>query len=187
LDLGPLGFGAAAGIYIRGARMPNKRDTKAKSKKIDGPFYPWLIDMGLSPAMQRVRMNSDAVNLFSLFISKFSKRNDGKDLSVTYAETRNFMSPHTHRKAALWLMAFGFLHCVRAGRVEKLTSIYELSAKWKRLSTQPEKLNRISELLRRHETVRRIPKGRVKVRKGRSANCRKRMVLRQIEMRALQQ
>ena len=167
--------------------MQSKRDKKPKARKIDGPFYPWMIDMGNSPTMQRLRANADAVNLFSMFISKFSTRNDGKDLSVTYAETRNLMSAHTHRKAALWLMAFGFLYCVREGRIENLTSIYELSGKWKRLSSQPEKLARISRLLRRHESVRRIPKGHVKERKGRSVNCRKRMVLRQIEMRALQQ
>lgn len=167
--------------------MQDARDKKAKARKIDGPFYPWTTEMGASLAMQYLRQNADAVSLFSLFITKFSKRTEGKNISVTYGETRRFMSPHTHRKAALWLMAFGFIHCVREGRLEKLTSIYDLSAKWKSLSSQPDKLARIAGLLQRHEAVRRIPKGRVRVRKGQSVNCRKRVVLRQIEMRVLQQ
>jgi hypothetical protein len=167
--------------------VQSKRDKKTKGRTIDGPFFPWMIDMGNSPAMQRLRANSDAVNLFSMFITKFTKRNEGKDLAVTYRETHGLMSAHTHRKATLWLMAFGFIHCVREGRLEKLTSIYDLSGKWKRLSPQPEKLSRISRLLGRHEAVRRIPKGHVRERRGQTVNCRKRAVLRQIERRTLQQ
>jgi hypothetical protein len=163
---------------------------KGKKRFIDGFFWPWKIDMGNSAAMKILRKNADAVNVFTMFGNKFSKDNKGKGLCVTYQEAGPFMSPATFRKALFWLMALGFIHCVRAGRLERKASIYDLSEKWRHLSSCPDKLARIEKLLRRHDLIARIPlkrNGKVNIRRRGDLNptLRKKMVRMQIEKAAL--
>jgi len=121
--------------------------------KINGPFYPWLIEMGSSLAMNKLRKNSEAINVLTMFISKYTYADEGKNLCATYREARPFMSNSTFAKAKLWCTAFGFLHCTRFGRLERNSSIYRLSGKWRHLSGQPEKLDHIEQLLKRHEEI----------------------------------
>lgn len=127
-----------------------------KTRFIDGPFYPWLIDMGNSEAMCRLRKSSDAVNVLTMFITKFSKQNNGHNLCITYAQAAPFMSTATFSKAKLRCQGFGFLYCRDYGRLERNASIYDLITKWQWLSRQPKKLDRIEHLLSRHERVLRI-------------------------------
>lgn len=143
--------------------------------------------MGNSEAMKRLRTNSDAVNAFTLFISKFTMGNGGRGLCVTYGETREFMSAATFAKAKLWCIAFGFLHCKVFGRLERQASIYDLSTKWKHLSRQSEKLDRIERLLKRHDRVKRLSVNMIRAHGQIPPQTRKRMFLRRIEKQILSQ
>lgn len=154
---------------------------KSKRRFIDGPFFPWMIEMGNSQAMRVLRKNANAVNVFSMFISKYSRANDGKNLSLTYSEIRGIMSPFTFAKAKFWCTALGFLHCTRFGRLERNASLYDLSSKWKHLSNCPEKLGKIEKLLNRYDKVTRIPSARIRSKTDISGKSRKRMCLRRIE------
>jgi hypothetical protein len=154
---------------------------------IDGPFYPWLAEMGNSGAMRMLRKNSDAVNALTLFMTKYTLANNGKNLSVTYDEVKDFMAPATFAKAKFWCMALGFVHCTRFGRLERNASIYELSTKWRHLSNCPEKLGRIITLLHRHDRVARILIGRIRTRREIPPVTRKKMVRTQLEKRMLGQ
>jgi hypothetical protein len=159
--------------------------TKSRKKRIDGLFFPWLIEMGTSAAMARLRKNSNAVNTLTMFISKYTQSNDGKNLAVTYGETKGIMSPATFACSKLWCCAFGFLHCRKYGRLERHASLYDLSTKWRHLSRQPDKLNRVERLLGRREHVYRIPKSKIKTRNGTHPKMRRRIFLRMIEKRML--
>lgn len=164
-----------------------KKNAEKHGFRIKGPFYPWLIEMGNSKAMFRLRKNSDAVNVLTMFIDKFTTNNQGKGLSVTYGEVKGIMSPTTFAKAKLWCMAFGFLHCKRYGRLERKPSIYDLSTKWRHLSGQPEKFGRIEELLKRHERILRTSLSEIKDRNPFSPKARKKKVLNWIEKEILGQ
>lgn len=161
--------------------LGSKSLKKSKHGFINGPFYPWMIEMGNSQAMRVLRKNANAVNVFSMFISKYSKPNDGKNLSLTYSEIRGIMSPFTFAKAKFWCTALGFLHCTRFGRLERNASLYDLSSKWKHLSNCPEKLGKIEKLLHRYDKVTRIPAAKLHGNPDISAKSRKRMCLRRIE------
>ena len=170
----------------------NKGRQKDKRGFIDGLFYPWLVEMGDSAAMKRLRKSAEAVNVFTMFMTKFRRANLGKDLCVTYVEAKPFMSPATFRKAMLWLMAFGFLHCTRPGRLERNASVYDLSTKWRHLSSCPDKLAKIETLLHRHDLVTRISlvrNGEVNIRcRGElGPELRKKMLRRRIEKAVLGQ
>lgn len=155
--------------------------SKKSRNSIPGPFYPWLIEMGNAIAMKRLRKNSDAVNSFTMFVDKYSLANGGKGLCVTYKEAKPSMSTSTFAKAKLWCMAFGFLHCQQFGRLERKPSLYDLSTKWRYLSNQPAKLDRIARLLKRHKAISRIPIRNIKDRGFYMAEVRKHMELRRIE------
>jgi len=161
---------------------------KDKSKRINGKFYPWLIEMGNSPAFQRLQNNSDAVNVLTMYINKFSPLNDGKNLCVTYEEAgAKGMSASTFAKGKLWCTAFGFLHCREFGRLERKPSIYDISTKWRYLSSRPEKLERIEHLLKKHEVILRIQNIKVQDKNSLPAKVRKKMSLRRIEKEILSQ
>jgi hypothetical protein len=160
---------------------------KHRRKSIEGPFYPWLTEMGESQAMKLLRRNSDAVNVLTMFMTKFSLPNEGKNLSVTYAEVKGIMAPATFIKAKWWCMALGFLHCSKFGRLERNASIYELSTKWRHLSSRPEKLARIITLLYRHDRVSRIPIEKICTRQDIAPTLRKKMIRTKIERQMLGQ
>ena len=158
---------------------------QGKRRKIDGPFYPWRTEMGNSAAMARLRKDSNAVNVLTMYISKFSQSNDGKNLAVTYGKVTGIMSPATFARSKLRCCAFGFLHCREYGRLERHASLYDLSTKWRYLSQQPNKLDRIESLLRRRERAYRIPGSKIKSKNGVPSNQRRRILLRAIEKRVL--
>jgi hypothetical protein len=162
--------------------------TSKKSRhKISGPFYPWLIEMGTSETMKRLKKNSEAINVFSMFVTKYSLANEGKSLCVTYKEAKPFMSNSPFAKAKLWCMAFGFLHCRQFGRLERKPSLYDLSTKWRQLRCQPAKLDRIEHLLKRHEAISRILIQNIKGRGSFTPKVRKHMFLIRIEKEILGQ
>ena len=169
---------------------------KKSRAKINGHFFPWRAEMGNSPAMSRLRKNSEAVNVLSIFITKYTLPNQGKDLCVTYSEARPYMSSSTFSKAKLWCMAFGFLHCTQFGRLERNASRYDLSEKWRHLSQYPEKLDHIERILEQHAqllrtTARTIPEERWKAEgdwgTAPSPGVWKRQQLRKIEREILHQ
>ena len=175
---------------------PIKEDSAvAKSKKdnkrsrINGLFYPWLIEMGESEAMCRLRKNSDAVNALTLFITKWRQDNGGRNLCVTYGEARAYMSTSTFAKAKLWCQAFGFIFCSQYGRLERNPSLYDLIGKWRWLSRQSGQLDKIERLLRRHDRILRIPAAKIETRnrKGQEiqGSGRKRTALRFLEQKVL--
>ena len=143
--------------------------------------------MGKSAAMRRLMKNSKAVNALMMFSTKFTRGNDGQGLCVTYGEALDFMSAATFAKAKLWCIAFGFLHCKVFGRLERQASIYDLSTKWKHLSRQPEKLDRIERLLKRHDRVMRLSVSKIHAHGQIPPQTRKRMLLRRIEKQILSQ
>ena len=165
--------------------------SKKKKTRISSPFYPWLIEMGDSEAMRRLRKNSDAINVLMMFATKWRTTNAGVNLCVTYKEARPFMSSTTFAKAKFWLCAFGFLYCREYGRLERKRSIYDLIPKWRHLSSQAEKLDRIECLLNRHDRVRRIPikkiKSKQKSRERISPRARKHAVLWVLEQKIFEQ
>jgi len=165
-------------------------------RKIDGQFYAWRVEMGNSEAMSRLRKSSAAVNVLMMFISKYTFPNKGKDLCITYREASKYMSASTFAKAKLWCMAFGFLYCTRFGRLERNASLYSLIEKWRYLSSQPEKLSHIEQLLKRHDQLSRkasnnIPeeiwKNSSEKNSPISAGAWKRQELRKIEIEILSQ
>jgi len=164
---------------------------KKKTRQINGPFYPWLVEMGNSEAMRRLRKNSEAINVLTMFMTKFTANNGGVNLCVTYKEAAPFISAATFAKAKLWLCAFGFLYCRQYGRLERKRSIYDLIPKWRHLSSQAEKLDRIECLLNRHDRVRRIPikkiKSKQKSRERISPRARKHAVLWVLEQKIFEQ
>lgn len=162
---------------------------KKPKRFINGPFYPWLSEMGNSEAMRRLRKSSDAISVLTMFMNKYTKQNDGRNLSITYSEAAPFMSASTFAKAKLRCQAFGFLYCRQYGRLERNASVYDLIGKWQWLSCQPEKLDRIEGLLERHTRTLRIPAAKIKPKKinGQAVGggVRKKGLLRSIEQRML--
>jgi len=145
--------------------------------------------MGKSEAMCRLRKNSDAVNVLTMFITKYTRQNEGRNLSITYSEAAPFLSASTFAKAKLWCCAFGFLYCREFGRLEHNPSIYDLIKKWEWLSRQPQKLDRIEHLLARHERTLRIRLREIQPRRmlGQTVEgkVRKKAMLRVLERRVI--
>lgn len=89
----------------------------------------------------------------------FYKKFDGFNrncLKLSYSEVSNKISNNTFNKAIWELKSFGFIDVVRSGRLERNNTLYALTNRWKGKSKKPAKLNRISNLLKRAEKVKRI-------------------------------
>jgi hypothetical protein len=162
-----------------------KKPKKKSGKRIEGPFYPWLSEMGNSAAMAKLRKDSNAVNVLTMFISQFTQSNDGRNLELPYSAVKGIMSPAIFARSKLRACAFGFLYCREYGRLEHRASRYDLIMKWRHLSRQPEKLDSIEKLLQRRERIYRVPLSKIQSRYEMNPKQRHRMLLRAIEKRML--
>jgi len=92
-------------------------------------------------------------------LMEFYKKFDGYNrncLKLSYLEVSNKISNNTFNKAIWEVTSFGFIDVVKSGHLERNNTLYALTNRWKGLSKKPVKLNRISNLLKRAEKVKRI-------------------------------
>ena len=101
------------------------------------------------------RLSPHAVWVLMEFYRKFNGFNRN-NLTLSYKEMRGKIAEGTYNNAIWELLGFGFIERVRLGRLERNSSLYALTNKWKKLSAKPKKLDTIEKLLTRAIKVKRI-------------------------------
>lgn len=153
-----------------------------KKYKIQGFFFPFTNAMAQSDAFNR--LNPIDVFVLSKYWGKYTPNNKD-NLSVTNSEIKNKASTATFSKSKLRIRAFGFVYVVKFGRLERNATIFAICGKWEHLSKNPDKLDRIESLLKRHEKVKRIPLRKLEHKKKnnpeKTPSVRRKIVLRMIE------
>ena len=131
------------------------RQAKGRSQNAYKPRPPFRTVEGIE-SLAWEKLSCVAVWVLMEFYRKFDGHNR-QNLSLTYREVKPKMANGTFSKALRELGGFGFIDVKRYGRLERYASLYALSHRWKKLSRQPERLDKIRKLLVRAEKVKRIP------------------------------
>lgn len=96
------------------------------------------------------------ITAYLYFKSKyFEKRTDGsdnrKDISLTYDEMRQQMSPDRFKKSIDNLVAYGFIDIIKHSPHTRDATIYALSARWQEYGTDDFKKHNRVKLSRREK------------------------------------
>lgn len=138
-----------------------------RARRITEQFVPILYSLINSPLYPM--LGPTGVYIYVILHSK--KNGDpvhDKALSVTTEEMRKYnVSSATYSKVKLALWAFKLIEVTEWGRKSRQPTKYKMSFKWRTLVHFPKKMQRINELLRRYERVKRFnlknnPKKRTK-------------------------
>jgi hypothetical protein len=109
------------------------RDPKERKKRQCGykPKSPFAIVEGAgTPPFNR--LSPEAVWVLLKLYAKFN----GKNLSLTYRETKETMCSKVRSRATWQLLGYGFIDVVRWGRLERNCTIFALSDRWRRFCAQ---------------------------------------------------
>jgi len=101
------------------------------------------------------RLSPYGVYVLMEFYRKFNGYNRS-NLTLSYKEVQKKMANGTFSKAIWELIGFGFIDVKRFGRLERNNSIYALSDRWKNVSQNSKRLDKIEKLLSRVEKVKHI-------------------------------
>ena len=128
---------------------------KNKKKNAYQPTRPFRTIEGIeSEAFEKLDMG--AIGILIRFYIKFDGHNRF-NLSLTYREVKHKMSSLIFSRYIWQLIGYGFIDVRRFGRLERNCSLYGLSNRWKRLSTDPDKLDKIELFLDHIERMKRQP------------------------------
>ena len=131
--------------------MPSKRyQTKAYK-----PKRPFCTVEGVGSNAWK-RLSRNGVFVLMKFYEKYNGYNR-YELSLTYREIKSKMSNTLFSRSIWELVGYGFIDVKRSGRLEKICSIYGLSHRWRKLNSQPEKLDQIQNHLLEIEELKRQP------------------------------
>lgn len=103
-----------------------------RKNKTDGRFFLLLHRMIDSPAWQSLSGNS--IKVYIQLMRKHNGNNDD-DLSLTFKEMKDKLSPATFSKCITDLVEHGFIDVVRAGGLQKQCNIFGRSERWKSYGT----------------------------------------------------
>lgn len=124
-------------------------------KKVYKPKKPFRTVEGIGcPAWEKLDMG--AIGVLMKFYGKFNGYNR-YDLSLTYKEVKDKMSSLIFSRYLWQCIGFGFLDRRRTGRLMRNCSLYGISNRWRKLSEEPEKLDKIEKLLKEIEDLKRRP------------------------------
>jgi len=107
-----------------------------------------------TPAWEKLDLG--AIGILMKFYENFNGYNR-YDLSLTYKEVKNKVSSLVFTRFLWQLIGFGFIDIRRVGRLERNCSLYGISDRWRRLSEEPEVLNEIEKLLKKIDSLKRLP------------------------------
>ena len=102
------------------------------------------------------RLSPHSVWVLMRFYEKFTGFNRA-DLELTYAEVKHVMSSLLFSRSIWQLVGYGFLDVRRFGRLEANCSLYALSDRWRGLTDDPKRLDRIQSILDEIEQLKRQP------------------------------
>lgn len=111
-------------------------------------------------------LSRNAGYVLDRFYVKFNGYNRS-DLPLTYREMKDKMSFRLFSSVIWELIGFGFIDSLKPGGLERKSTVYGLSNRWRKLLNEPEKLEKIKTLLNEIETLKRKPGGydkRMKIR-----------------------
>lgn len=97
-------------------------------RKIEGQFIPLIHRMIDSPAWQCLSGNS--IKVYIQLMRKHNGNNDD-DLSLTFKEMKDRLSPATFSKCITDLVEHGFIDVIRPGGLQKQCNIFGRSERWK--------------------------------------------------------
>lgn len=92
------------------------------------------------------KLSRNAVFVLMKFYEKFNGYNR-YDLSLTYKEMKHKLSSLLFSNSILELEGFGFIDIRRLGRLERNCSLYGISNRWRKLSENPEALDKIEQTI----------------------------------------
>jgi hypothetical protein len=119
--------------------------------KVYRPRRPFRTVEGIeSPAWEK--LSPSAVWVLMELYRRFNGKNRG-NLAFPYRDANGKMANATFSNSIWELRGFGFVDVKRFGRLERNNSVYALSDKWRKLSENPKKLDKIERLLKRAEKV----------------------------------
>lgn len=130
-------------------------ESKTRNEKAYKPKKPFQAVEGIGTLPWR-KLDMGAVGILLEFYTKFNGFNR-YDLSLTYREVNKKMSSLIFTRFLWQLIGFGFLDIRRTGRLMRNCSLFGISNRWRELSTEPEKLIKIEQLLKQIKLLKRKP------------------------------
>jgi len=129
--------------------------TQNEKKRAYQPTRPFRTVEGIeSKTFEKLDMG--AIGVLIEFYIKFDGRNRS-NLSLTYREVKHKMSSLIFTRYIWQLIGYGFIDVRRWGRLERNCSLFGLSNRWRRLSTEPDKLDKIEVFLEQIERMKKQP------------------------------
>jgi len=111
--------------------------------------------LGTEPWMM---LSRNGAYVLDRFYAKFNGYNRSK-LSLSYREMSDKMSCRLF-SAAIWeVIGFGFIDSLKPGGLERKSTVYGLSNRWRKLLEETEKMKKIKFLLEKVEELKRAPGG----------------------------
>jgi len=131
------------------AKNYQKKPKQKSRKKTYQPKPPFSSVEG-NGTLPFNKLDRGAVWVLMRFYAKFNGYNR-YDLSLPYKEVKHEMSSKIFTRSIWQCIGFGFLDVTRWGRLERNSSLYGLSNRWRKLCEEPEKLEKIEALLKEIE------------------------------------
>jgi len=141
-----------------------------KASKLKPPFK--CIEGHGSEAWKKLTRNG--IFVINIFYEKYNG-NNRNNLSAPYEEAKPKISNRLF-SAGIWeTIGFGFIDIVSHGGLKREATIYRFSNRWRKISEEPGKLDKIEDLLKQIEKIKRE-----------KSNIKKRMKIRELKKKVLE-
>jgi hypothetical protein len=140
--------------FAKNYQNKKNHSTKSRSNKAYKPKPPFRSVEG-TDSQSWDKLSPYGVYVLMEFYRKFDGHNR-YDLRLSYKEVQKKIASGTFSKAIWELIGFGFLDVIRFGRLERNNSIYALTDRWKKVSQDRKKLDKIEKYLGRVEKIKHI-------------------------------